>query len=98
MIEREHGVGLATAEVRLQIHYGAGIAIARHPADRTREQVPKTFSEECSGEKFDRVGVLVLERLSGGYLVQISRVLGCVEVTRCDIWVRCDDLTPRLDS
>jgi hypothetical protein len=58
VIQREHGVGLAAAEVRLELNHWVA-ALPGEPADRPDQQPLEAVGQVGAAEELDRVAVFV---------------------------------------
>src|SRR5262245_38629443 len=94
MVERDEGMRLAAAKVRLQLDDRIA-TFAAQPARRVHQQVPKALGEERPAEELLRLAVLVL-RLVTPHLMQVGGELGLLILARRDVPMRRDDLPPRL--
>ena len=96
MVQRDHGVGLAAAEVGLQFDDRVA-AFAGESARRSRKHLVQALGDVGTGE--EGLGVLVFRfSVALQHLKEIGREFGLVEAARCDIGVGCDDLAPRRQS
>ena len=57
--QREHRVGLAAAEVRLQVDDRRGVLIAGQAPHRSPDQIAQALGEVGAREELDRVGVVL---------------------------------------
>ena len=72
MVEREHRMGLAAAEIRLEVHHGAGVPIAVQPAQRPGQEVVQALGEVGAAEELHRVPVFRAHGLPGVDEVQVG--------------------------
>ena len=93
VIQGDHAVGLAAAEIRLQFDDGIA-ATARQPPRRPHQQIPQTLGQIGAGEELPRVLVL---RVGSAlqHLEQVGGELRLIEASRRNVSVRRDDLPPR---
>lgn len=57
--QREHRVGLAAAEVRLEVDHRRGVLVARQPPDGPVDEVAKALRQVRACEELDRFGVVL---------------------------------------
>ena len=88
-------MGLAAAEVRLQVDHRRGVLVAGQTPHRAADQVTQTFGEVGAREELDRLGVVLAGVLGRGDLVEVGGELGGLEVAGRDVIVRRQDLAPR---
>ena len=95
VVEREHGVGLAAAEVGLELHHRVA-AVAGEPAHRADQQALQALGEIGAAEELDRLPVLV-RPLAQVHLPEVRRELGLLVAATRHVPVRADHLPPGLE-
>ncbi len=88
-------MGLAAAEVRLQVDHRRGVLIAGQAPHRTVDQVAQALGQVRAREELDRLGVVLARVLGRGDLVEVGGELGGLEVAGRDVIVGREDLPPR---
>ena len=96
MIERQHGVGFATAEVGLQLHYGIA-ALAGEAQHGIGEHLPQAFGEVGAPEKLGGVAVFV-GAFAQVHLPEISGKFGLLVATAGDVAMGADDFAPGFEA
>ena len=96
MIQGQHGVGLATAEVRLELNDGIA-ASAREAADGPNQQTLQAFRQIRSPEELDGVSILVCP-FTQMHLPEIGGELGLLVSPARDVPVGGDDFPPGLQA
>ena len=96
MIQRQHGVGLAAAEVRLELNDGIA-AFAREAADGSNQQPLQAFRQIRAPEELDGVSILVCA-FTQMHLPEIGGELGLLVASARDVPVGGDDFPPRLQA
>src|SRR5262245_38718014 len=96
MVERQHRVGFAPAEVGLQLHHGIA-ALPRDALYAAHQQTLQALGQECATEEL--LGLLVLVRaLAEMHLPEVGGKLGLLVTPARDVGVRRYNLPPRLES
>ncbi len=95
MVQREHRVGLAAAEVGLQLHHRIA-ALAGESLDRTHQQSLQALGKIGAAEELDRIAVLVTP-FTEMHLPQIGGELGLLVAPAGHIGMRSHDLAPGLE-
>ena len=93
VIERQHRVGLAAAEVGLQLDDRIA-ARARQPLGGADQQVAQAVGQIGAAEEFARIAVLG-RRAAVVHLGEIGRELGLLEFAGRNVLVRLDHFAPR---
>ena len=96
MIQRQHGVGLATAEVRLELNDGIA-AFAGEAADGPNQQTLQAFRQIRSPEELDGFSILVCA-FTQMHLPEIGGELGLLVSPACNVLVGRDDFPPWLQA
>ena len=96
VVQREHRVRLAAAEVRLQVPHRRGVPVAADPPRRRREKFPKAFGQVRPAEELHRVHVLP-RPLALGHPVQVGGELRAAHLPVPHVLMRRDHLPPRLE-
>ena len=94
--QREHRVGLAAAEVGLQLHDRVA-APAGEPLHRADEHLREALGQIGAPEELDGVAVLI-GPLAEVHLPEVGGELGLLVATAGHVLVRCDHLAPRLQG
>ena len=96
VVEGEHGVGLAAAEVGLKLHHRIAPR-AGEPAGGTDEERAQAVGQVGASEELP--GITVLRRCAAGMdLAEVGRELGLLERAGRDVLVRLHDLAPGLEA
>ena len=93
MVQRQHRVGLAASEVRLQLHHRI-TASSGQPLGGAGQQRAQTIGQIGAGEELGRVAVF-RRRAAIVHLGKIGRKLGLLEIAGRHVLVRLDHLAPR---
>ena len=93
VIQRQHGVGLATAEVRLELNDGIA-ASAREAADGPNQQPLQAFRQIRAPEELDGISILVCA-FTQMHLPEIGGELGLLVAPARNVSVGSDDFPPR---
>ena len=93
VVQRQHRVGLAAAEVGLELDDRIAAA-AGQPPDRARQELLEALRQVRAAEELDGIAVFV-GALADVDLPQIGRELGLLVLAAGDVAVRADDLAPR---
>ena len=95
MVERQHRVGLAAAEVGLELHHRVA-ALAREALHAAHEQALQALGEVGAAEELLRLLVLV-RALAQVHLPEVGRELRLLVAAARHVGVRRDDLAPGLE-
>ena len=98
VVKRQHGVGLAATEVRLQVHHWACVGVAAEAPQSPRQQIVQALGEVGAGEELHRVVVLGTGRLPGVHQVQVGCELRGCELAAGDVVVRSNHFAPRFQA
>ena len=96
VIQRQHGVGLAAAEIRLELNDGVASS-ACEAADGPNQQTLQAFRQIRSPEELDGVSILV-GPFTQVHLPEIGGELGLLVPPARDVRVRGDDFPPGLQA
>ena len=96
VVESDEGVGLASAEVGLQLHYRVA-ASAAEPSGGADDQAGKAFSDVGATEELDRIAVFRDGR-SLPDLLQVRGEFGDEKTAGGHVVVRLDHIPPRRES
>ena len=96
MIQGQHGVGLATAEVRLELNNGIA-SFACEAAEGPNQQSLQAFRQVRPPEELNGVSILVCP-FTQVHLPEIGGELGLLVSPACDIPVGSDDFPPGLQA
>ena len=95
MVERQHRVGLAAAEVGLELHHRVA-ALARDALHAADEQALEALGEVGAAEELRGLAVLV-RAFAQVHLPEVGRELGLLVAAARHVRVRRDDLAPGLE-
>ena len=96
MVQRQHRVGFAPTEVRLQF-YNRIAAPARQPFRRADEKGAEAFGQICAAEKLLRIPVLG-RRAAGVNLAEVGREFSLLKLAGGNVLVRFDHFPPREET
>ena len=96
MVQGQHGVGLAAAEVRLELNDGIASS-AREAADGPNQQTLQAFRQIRAPEELDGFSILVCA-FTQMHLPEIGGELGLLVASARDVPVGGDDFPPRLQA
>src|SRR5680860_815458 len=97
VVQREHRVGLAPAEVGLQVDDRAGVGVTGEAPRRAAEQVPQPLGDVGAPEELHRVDELVAALAARNH-VQVGGELRGVVLAAGHVRGGGDDLPPGLDA
>ena len=94
-------MGLAAAEIGLQVHHWRTAVVPFEPLDGSGQQILQSFGQIGAIEKLDRIAVRIA-RLAHALverdLVQVGREFGRGEPSGSHVVVRTNHLAPRLHA
>ena len=96
MIQGQHGVGLATAEVRLEVNNGIA-SFACEAADGPNQQSLQAFRQIRAPEELDGFSILICP-FTQMHLPEIGGELGLLVAPTRDVPVGGDDFPPWLQA
>jgi len=94
VVQRQHRVGLATAEVRLELYDRIAVLVGK-PPHRIREQPLEALGQIRATNELDGLFVLI-GALAYMHLPKVRGELGLLVSTAGDVLMRVHDFSPRL--
>jgi hypothetical protein len=96
MVQGEHRVGLAAAEVGLQLDHRVAARLAGQASERALEQAGQALGQIGAAEELDRIAVF-LGRVAPRHLGEVGSELGLDVTAARDVGVGRHDLAPGLE-